>query len=82
MEMYVDENGEELSGWESGQLETLTELVNCLGDHWNAGTLTLSAAVKIYAQTACLTEGESAEFLTALWVDHALEEMWFLGDNN
>ncbi|MDT0611987.1 hypothetical protein [Streptomyces lancefieldiae] len=75
MGLYVDENGEELSDWEEGQLETLTELVNTLGDHWSAGTLTLGAAVKIYAQTACLSEDESAEFLTGIWANHMLESL-------
>lgn len=75
MGLYVDENGEELGEWEEGQLETLTELVNALGDHWNTGTLSLSAAVKIYAQTAALTEDESAEFLTGLWVNDMLSRL-------
>lgn len=79
MGLYVDENGEELSGWEEGRLETLTELVNALGDYWEAGVLTLSAAVKIYAQTACLSEDESAEFLTGLWVDDMLSRMQYDG---
>ncbi|MFE0960575.1 hypothetical protein ACG2OD_32660 [Streptomyces sp. PDY-4] len=69
---YVDENGEHLSDREVGELETLTELVNALGDYWNNGTLTLAAAVKVYAQTAALTEGEAAEFLIGLWVDHSV----------
>ncbi|MBA2813049.1 hypothetical protein E0500_038495 [Streptomyces sp. KM273126] len=79
MGLYVDENGEELSDWEEGQLETLTELVNALGDYWNAGVLTLAAAVKVYAQTAELTEDASAEFLTGIWVDHMLDRMRYGG---
>ncbi|MEU0583613.1 hypothetical protein [Streptomyces sp. NPDC006132] len=79
MGLYVDENGEELTGWEEGQLDTLTELVNALGDYWSAGVLTLAAAVKVYAQTAELTEDESAEFLTSLWVDHSLAALEYGG---
>jgi hypothetical protein len=66
---------EELDEWDRGRLETLTELVNALGDNVNAGTLTLAAAVKVYAQTAELTEAEAAEFLTAVWTDHMLGEL-------
>ncbi|MFJ4817829.1 hypothetical protein [Streptomyces sp. NPDC088801] len=75
MALYVDENGEELSGREEGQLETLTELVNALGDYWNAGVLTLDAAVKVYAQTACLRQEEAAEFLIGLWVDDSVSQL-------
>ncbi|MDN0196584.1 hypothetical protein [Streptomyces sp. S.PNR 29] len=80
MALYVDENGEGLSGREEGQLETLTELVNALGDYWNAGILTLAAAVKVYAQTACLTEDDAAEFLIGLWVDDRVSALEY-GDN-
>lgn len=77
MSLYVDENGEELSDWEEGNLTALTELVNALGDYWEAGVLTLAAAVKVYAQTAALTEDESAEFLTGIWVDDMLDRMQY-----
>jgi hypothetical protein len=79
MGLYVDESGENLDDWDLGRLETLTELVNALGGYWDAGTLTLAAAVKIYAQTAELTEDESAEFLTSLWVDHSLSALEYGG---
>ncbi|AXE85581.1 hypothetical protein [Streptomyces sp. Go-475] len=77
MSLYVDENGEELSDWEEGQLETLTELVNALGAYWEAGVLTLAAAVKVYAQTAAMTEAQAAEFLTGLWVDDMVSRLEF-----
>lgn len=73
MGLYLDENGENLGEWEEGRLETLTELVNSLGDHVNAGTLSLAAAVSIYAQTAELSEGEAAEFLAGVWIDDMLD---------
>ncbi|MFG3657022.1 hypothetical protein [Streptomyces sp. NPDC047706] len=82
MALHVDENGENLDDWQKGQIETLTELVNALGSYWAAGALTLSAAIKVYAQVACMSEDESAEFLTSLWVDNALDEMSFLDDTN
>jgi hypothetical protein len=77
MALYVDENGDELSGRQEGELETLTELVNALGDYWNNGTLTLVAAVKVYAQVAALSEAESAEFLIGLWVDDSVTALEF-----
>ncbi|WP_086867236.1 hypothetical protein [Streptomyces viridochromogenes] len=75
MSLYVDENGEELSKWEEGRLETLTGLVNSLGDYVSSGVLTLAAAVKVYAQTAELTEAEAGEFLAGVWVGHMLDEL-------
>ncbi|MFD5338833.1 hypothetical protein [Streptomyces hawaiiensis] len=75
MGLYADENGSELSDWQEGHVETLTELVNALGDYWNAGVLTLAAAVKVYAQTAYLTEDEAAEFLIGLWVDDSVSQL-------
>ncbi|MEU2267704.1 hypothetical protein ABZ568_15075 [Streptomyces olindensis] len=79
MSLYVDENGEELSDWEEGNLTALTELVNALGDYWEAGVVTLAAAVKVYAQTAAMTEERAAEFLTGIWVDDMLERMQYEG---
>ncbi|MFE9607544.1 hypothetical protein [Streptomyces sp. NPDC006012] len=75
MSLYVDENGEELSEWEEGRLETLTELVNSLGDYVPSGVLTMSAAVKVYAQTAELTEAQAGEFLAGVWIDHMLKNL-------
>ncbi|MFD7435325.1 hypothetical protein [Streptomyces sp. NPDC059861] len=68
---------EDLSGIETGRLEVLAELVNALGDLWEAGVLTLSAAVKVYAQSAAMNEESAAEFLTGIWVDDMLDRMEF-----
>ncbi|MER7573607.1 hypothetical protein [Streptomyces sp. NPDC126514] len=77
--LYADENGKELSEWEEGRLETLTGLVNSLGDYVSSGVLTLSAAVKVYAQTAELTETEAGAFLAGVWIDHMLAELEYDG---
>ncbi|MGW1608897.1 hypothetical protein ACWCQZ_05710 [Streptomyces sp. NPDC002285] len=79
MGLYGDESGAELSDWEEGRLETLTGLVNSLGDYVSSGVLTLAGAVKVYAQTAELTEAEAGKFLAEVWIDHMLAEFEYDG---
>ncbi|WP_445279504.1 hypothetical protein [Streptomyces sp. DSM 118148] len=73
MSLYVDENGESYSDWEEGRLEgreeVLEQLVFTLGDHVRAGSMTLAAAVSVYATAAETTEDVSADILCEFWAE-------------
>ncbi|WLQ44870.1 hypothetical protein P8A22_36250 [Streptomyces laculatispora] len=84
MGLYIDENGEHLNEWEEGRLdgreEVLEQLVFSLGDYIRAGTLSLAAAVTMYATAAEWTEDDAADFLCEYWSELMSARWDSLGD--